>query len=87
MFNGDYGAAVTETFVVDEGIQLAMEMELQRIIMESNSVGVAEVINESNCSGEFGMVIQGSLQLLQFFRGWEVRHLKRDYNRAVHELA
>ena len=55
--------------------------------MESDSVGVVEAINESNCNGEFGMVIQGSLELLQSFRSWNVRYLKRDYNRAVHELA
>ena len=29
MLNGDYGAAITEAFVVDEGIWLAIEMELQ----------------------------------------------------------
>ena len=87
VLNGDYGAAVTKAFVVDEGIRLAMEMELQRIIVESNSIGVVDVINESNCNSEFGMIIQGSLELLRSFRSWKVRLLKGDYNRAAHELA
>ena len=87
VLNGDYGAAVTKAFVVDEGIRLAMEMELQRIIVEFDSIGVVDAINESNCNGEFGMIIQGSLELLRSFRSWKVRLQKRDYNRAVHELA
>ena len=55
--------------------------------MESDLAGVVEAINESNCNGEFGMVIQGSLELLRSFRSWFVRFQKRDYNRAAHELA
>ena len=87
VLNGDYGATITKAFAVDEGVRLAMELELQQIIVESDSAGVVEAINESNCNGEFGMVIQGSLELLRSFRSWIVRFLKRDYNRAAHELA
>ena len=87
VLNGEYGAAVTEALAVEEEIRLAMEMELQRIIVESDACGVVNAINESNGSGEFGMVIQGSLELLRSFRSWKMRHLKRDYNRAAHELA
>ena len=68
VLNGDYGATIMEAFAVDEGVRLAMELELQQIIMESDSAGVVEAINESNCNGEFEMVIQGSLELLQSFR-------------------
>ena len=57
---------------MDEGIRSAMEMELQRIIVESDSCGVVDAINESSCNGEFGMVIQGSLELLRSFRSWKV---------------
>ena len=87
VLNGDYDAAITEAFAVDEGIRLAAVLELQQIIVESDSAGVVEAINESNCNGEFGMVIQGSLELLRSFRSWFVRFQKRDYNRTAHELA
>ena len=87
VLNGNYEAAITKAFAVDEGIRLAAALELQHIVVESDSTGVVEAINESNCNGEYGMVIQGSLELLRTFRSWFVRHLKRDYNRAVHELA
>ena len=55
--------------------------------MESDACGVVDAINQSNGNGEFGIVIHGSLDLLRSFRSWKMRHLKRDYNRAAHELA
>ena len=72
---------------MDEGIRLAATLELQHIIIESDLAGVVEAINESNCNGEYGMVIQGTLEVLRTFRSCFVRYLKRDYNRAAHELA
>ena len=45
VLNGDYGATVTKALAVEEGIRLAMEMELQRIIVESNACGVVDAIN------------------------------------------
>ena len=47
VLNGNYGAAVTEAFAVEEGIRLAREMELQRIIVESDSCVVVDAFNES----------------------------------------
>ena len=79
--------AVTEVLAVEEGIRLAREMELQRIIVESDACVVVDAINQSNDNGEFRMVIHGSLDLLHSFRSWKLHHLKRDYNRAAHELA
>ena len=87
VLNGDYGVAVIEALAVEEGIRLATEMELQRIIVESDACVVVDAINQSNDNGEFGMVIHGSLDSLHSFRSWKLRHLKRDYNRAAHELA
>ena len=87
VLNGNYGAVVTEAFAVNEGVRLAMELELQQVIVESNSAGVVEAFNESDCDDEFGMVIQGSLELVRSFRSWKVRYLKREYNRAAHVLA
>ena len=68
VLNGDYDAVVAKAFVVDEGIQLAKEMELHQIIVESDSIGVVDSINANNCNGDIGMVIQGSLELLRLFR-------------------
>ena len=45
VLNGDYGVAVTEALAVEEGIRLAREMELQRIIVESDACVVVDAIN------------------------------------------
>ena len=66
---------------------MAREIELQRIIVKSDACVVVDAINQSNDNGEFGMVIHGSLDLLRSFSSWKLRHLKRDYNKAAHELA
>ena len=87
VLNGAYGAAVTEALAVEEGIRMAKEMELHRIIVESDACVVVDAINQSNDNGEFGMVIHGLVELLRFFRSWKIHHLKRDYNRTAHELA
>ena len=87
VLNGVYGAAIIEALAMEEGICLAREMELQRIIVEFDTCEVVDAINQGNDNGEFGMVIHGSLDLLRSFRSWKLRHLKRDYNRAAHELA
>ena len=72
VLNGDYGVAVIEALAVEEGIRLATEMELQRIIVESNACVVVDAINQSNDNGEFGMVIHGSLDSLHSFRSWKL---------------
>ena len=48
---------------------------------------VVEALNANNCNRDIGPIIQGILELLWHFRSWKVRHLKRDYNSATHDLA
>ena len=87
VLNGAYVAEVTEALAVEEGIRLAKELELLQVIIEYDSVVVIEAISADNCNGELGPIAQGSLELLRSFKSWKVRHLKRDYNKAAHDLA
>ena len=87
VLNGAFATDVTEALAVEEGIRLAKELELLQVIIESDSVVVVEAISTSNCNGELGPIIQGSLELLRSFKSWKVRHLKREYNKAAHVLA
>ena len=87
VLNGTYDAEVTEALAVEEGILLAKEMELLQIVVEFDSVVVVKAINANNCNGDIGLVIQGTLDLLQHFMSWKVRHLKRVFNRAAHDLS
>ena len=37
--------------------------------------------------GELGSIFQGIIGFLRVFGSWNLKHLKRDFNRATHELA
>lgn len=87
LMHGSYGEEITEAFAVEEGILLASEMELQQIIIKSDSLMVVEAINTSSFHGDMGPIIQGILGILSQLSSWKVKHLKRDYNRVAHELA
>lgn len=48
---------------------------------------VVEAINTSSFQGDMGPIIQEILGLLSWLSSLKVKHLKRDYNKVVHELA
>ena len=82
-----FAAEVTEALAVEEGVHLAKELELPQVIIESDSIVVVEAISSGNCNGVLGSFVQGSLELLRSFKSWKVKHLKRVYNIAAHDLA
>ena len=77
----------TEALAIEAGILLARELDLQQIIIESNSLAVVQRISSKDYSGGFGHIVNGIMNLLDGFAGWQIRHVKRDFNRVVHELA
>ena len=87
VLNGAFAAEVTEALAVEEGVRLAKELELSQVIIEFDSVMVVEAICSGNCNGELGSLVQGSLELLRYFKSWKVKHLKRVYNTTAHDLA
>ena len=87
VLNGAFAAEVTEALAVEEGVRLAKELELPQVIIESGSIVVVEAISSGNCNGVLGSLVQGSLELLRSFKSWKVKHLKRVYNIATHDLA
>ena len=87
VLNGAFTAEVSEALAVEEGVRLAKELDLSQVIIESDSVVVVEAIGSGNCNGELGSLVQGSLELLRSFKSWKVKHLKRVYNTAAHDLA
>ena len=77
----------TEALAVEAGILLARELDLQQIIIESNSLAVVQRISSKDYSGGFGHIVNGIVNLLDGFASWQIRHVKRDFNRVAHELA
>ena len=87
VLNGAYVAEITEALTVEEGVRLAKELDLPQVIIESDSVMVVDAISSGNCNGELGSLVQGFLELLRSFKSWKMKHLKRVYNMAAHDLA
>uniref|UniRef100_A0A7N2N343 RNase H type-1 domain-containing protein n=1 Tax=Quercus lobata TaxID=97700 RepID=A0A7N2N343_QUELO len=56
-------------------------------IDRNSSVGVVIRDAAAETSGYLGHVYQGILSLLSSFSSWKIKHVKREYNRAAHELA
>ena len=85
--SGQFSALKTETVAVECGILLAQEMGLAQIIIETDALSVVQSIAASEFDGGMGHLYLGIIGLLKSFMSWELKHLKRDYNRVVHELA
>ncbi|XP_023893413.1 uncharacterized protein LOC112005399 [Quercus suber] len=84
---GNFFVLETETLAVEAGILLAKDLGLQQIINESNSLLAIQSISAKEVSGETGHIIQGILSNLDCFSSWQIRHVKKDFNKVVHELA
>ncbi|KAK9983741.1 hypothetical protein SO802_033266 [Lithocarpus litseifolius] len=84
---GNFTVVETEALAVEASILLAKELGLQQVIIESNSLTVVQSISSKEVSGETGHIIQGILSILDCFSSWQIRHLKRDFNKVAHELA
>ena len=55
--------------------------------MESDALTVVTSVTTAETNGCLGHVYQGIRSLLSSFSSWNIKHVKRDYNRAAHELA
>lgn len=67
VMTGSYEAEITEALAVEESVLLARERGLHQIILETNSLVMAQAINTRLSHGELGTVIQRVLILLEFF--------------------
>ena len=84
---GNFSVLETEALAMEAGVLLAKELGLQQIIIESDSLLVVQNIAAKEVSGETCHIIQGILSSLDCFSRWQIKHVKRDFNRVAHELA
>ena len=87
LLSATYGVEVTKALVAKEGMLLARQMMLTRVILESDSLLVVQSISSNSLHGDLRPIIQGIIDLLSFVNSWKVKHVKMDYNRVAHELA
>ena len=84
---GCFSVDDTEALAIEAGVLLARELDFQQIIIESDSLAVVQGISAKDYGGGFGHIVNGIVNLLDGFAGWQIRHVKRDFNRVAHELA
>ncbi|KAL0015868.1 hypothetical protein SO802_002937 [Lithocarpus litseifolius] len=76
-----------EVLAIEAGILLAKDLDLHQIVIELDSLSTVNSILSKDFSGGLGHIVNGILSSLDGFSSWQVRHLKRDFNRVAHELA
>ena len=84
---GCFSVDETEALAIEAGIMLARELDLHQVIVESDSLSVVHRSLAKDFSGGLGHIVLGISGFLEGFLSWQVRHLKRDFNRVAHELA
>ena len=83
----NFSVLETKTLAMEASILLAKDLGLQQIIIESDSLLAVQSISAKEVNRETGHIIQGILSNLDCFSSWQIRHVKRDFNRVAHELA
>nr|XP_023920436.1 uncharacterized protein LOC112031966 [Quercus suber] len=78
---------LTEVFSLEQGVLLAQELQLPRVIFESDALAIIEAVNDNATGSSYGHLIQGILQVCQSFESCHFKHLSRSFNLVAHELA
>ena len=82
-----YPAAWTELFALEQGIFLAQQMEISKVIFESDAALAVQAVSQGSCDGEIGHIVQGILEAKSSFLDCSFRHVNRAFNEAAHKLA
>nr|POE52991.1 hypothetical protein CFP56_06853 [Quercus suber] len=82
-----FPAELTKIMAVEQGVVLAQELQLPRVIVESDSSNVIQAIQEKATGSSFGHIIQRILQTCESFESCFFKHLSRNFNSVAHELA
>ena len=84
---GQYSVEEVEALAMECGLLLAKEHMLSNIILESDALNAVANVSTVVTSGCLGHIYQGICGLLSSFSSWKIKHVKRECNRAAHELA
>ena len=72
---------------LEQGVLLAQEMQLARVLFECDATNVINAVNDSATGTPFGHIIQDIIKAQSSFYFCSFRHLNRAFNSAAHELA
>ena len=72
---------------LQEGVLLALEMGLSKVIFESDALSIIQAVKEGNVGGDFKHIIQNIRDLSSSFTWCLFQHLKWNGNKVAHDLA
>ena len=72
---------------LEHGVLLAQELQLSRVIIESDSLNAIQAVHDKATGSNYGHIVQGILQVSESFETCLFKHLSRNFNSVAHELA
>lgn len=82
-----YPAEWTKIFAMEQGVLLAQDLAIPNTIFESDASSVIQAITQGLQGDVTDHLIHEIILAKSSFLSCSFRHVKRDYNRAAHELA
>ena len=76
-----------ESIAIAIGFLIDQELKVSKVIVESNALSIIQSVNAKDTAGALGHIFQRILNPLHSFSSWKFQHLKREHNRAAHDLA
>ena len=87
VLSSPFSVEITEALALQEGVLLASEMGLSKVIFEGDALSIIQAVNVGNVGGDFGHIIQNIRDLSLSFTWCLLQHLNRNGNRVAHDLA
>ena len=72
---------------LEHGVLLARELNLSKVIFESNASSVIAAVSQVCNGGKMGHLVQSIQSMAAVFVCYKFCHVKRDCNKATYELA
>ena len=85
--SGRFGVEETEATTMEQGLVLAKELGLERVLMVGDSLQTVQAIEKEEVRGAVGHIVAGIVQEMRNFADVKVRHIGRTGNKIAHELA
>ena len=82
-----FSAELVEVLALEQGVLLAQDMQLTRVLFEGDASNMINAVNDSATGTPFGHIIQDIIKAQSSFSFCSFRHLNRAFNYAAHELA
>ena len=84
--SGKFAVEETEALAMEKGVILALELGLENVILERDSLQTIQAVKDKECKGMTGHIISGIPEMSKFKMA-EARHINRNGNKIAHELA